>query len=229
MFCQECGALIPDGATFCDDCTRRVAGVADQQPYFAPGDAFAAPPGGAAWPPPAIADYQKQQSQWAYPYPRVALTGQATHSRASGSRNSLAAISISGGCGLMVAVSTFLPWISFGGLFNASGWSWMVNPSQLGSGNFLWYSAPGFLFFTGFFSLLLGLAVIAGAALFLFSGMFFGARTAQVAGGLGALVALINLITLYTHVGGSGIGLWVFLVFSIGAAIAGELCIKSIT
>lgn len=164
-----------------------------------------------------------KQSQFDYRYTRPPIAVEARAARALTYRNSLIAAAISGACGLLVFVSTFLPWISFGGLFNASGWSYMNNSSELG-GNFLWYSGPGYLFFTGFFSMLVGLAVIAGAALFLFRSMALGARTAQVAGGLGALLALINLITIYSRIGGSAIGIWVFLLFSIGAAISGELC-----
>ena len=263
MFCQECGALVPDGTTFCDDCTRRIAsavqpavstpaqgqqhqygqpgqgqaqpqgngpsaGMPPDQPYFAPGDAFAQRPGGAVAPPPPLADYQQHHSQSGYQYPRSAPVGQSAYRRTLANRQALIALAISGACGLVIFISTFLPWISFGGLFNASGWSYMVNSGQMG-GNFVWFSGGGVLFFTGVFSILVGLVVVAGVALFFFKGLFIGVRTAQVAGGIGAVLALINMITLYTRLGGSGFGMWVCLVFCIAAAISAELGIKALS
>jgi len=56
----------------------------------------------------------------------------------------------------------------------------MVNAGQMG-GNFVLVQRGGVLFFTGLFSILVGLVVVAGVALFFFKGMFIGARTAQVA------------------------------------------------
>lgn len=252
MFCQHCGALVPEGTTFCDDCSDRFAqlgqpppqglpqqqppappdypaqggsgtqpatgqpagGVAQtEQPYSAPGDAFANP---------QIAQYLTQESHGQYP---ATVRPSRTVMPARQRREALAvAYPLSlGVSGLLILVSTFLSWISVG-FFGWSGWAAMIHGGELG-GNFLFVSGEGILFFTGFWALLIGCAVMGGAAMLLIQ-MPLGGRIAQIAGGVGAVLMLINIITLVTHQGSTGVGVWLFLLFSIAAAILGELSIK---
>jgi hypothetical protein len=180
-----------------------------EHPYSAPGDVFQAPP---------IAGYVERQSGGLQP-PVTHAPGAST-AKVPAERARSIGSAVTGVCGLVVLLSTFLRWMwwLFGGL---SGWQIMAHPGQVG-GNFLWVSGSGVLFFTGFWSILVGLCVITGAVIF-FRRVQEGARLVQVAGAVGAILALINIITLQTHQGSSGIGVWLFLVFSAFAAIAGEL------
>ena len=38
MFCQQCGAIVPKGTTFCEACSQALF---PQQPSASPGDVFA--------------------------------------------------------------------------------------------------------------------------------------------------------------------------------------------
>ncbi|MBK5093219.1 MAG: hypothetical protein JJE48_06860 [Actinobacteria bacterium] len=128
-------------------------------------------------------------------------------------------------CGLAVILSTFLPWASMLG-FNVSGWRMMSNVAGSNSGNFLFASGDGMLVFTGFWSLLVGVAIAVGIAV-LVSGRRSGGRIAQVAGGLGLVLSIITAVMLYTHRVSAGIGLWMFIAFSVAAVILAQLAIRA--
>ena len=129
------------------------------------------------------------------------------------------------GCGLVVILSTFLPWASMLG-FNVSGWRMMSNVAGSNSGNFLFASGEGMLIFTGFWSLLVGVAIAVGIGVLL-SGRRSGGRVAQVAGGLGLVLSIINAVMFYTHRLSAGIGLWMFIAFSVAAVILAQLAIRA--
>lgn len=128
-------------------------------------------------------------------------------------------------CGLGVILSTFLPWVSMLGL-NVSGWSMVTAGGLSNNGNFLFAYGKGMLVFTGFWSLLLGVAIAAGIAILL-SGRRFGARIAQVAGGLGLVLSVITTVMLYTHNMSAGIGLWMFIVLSATSVILAQIAVRA--
>lgn len=69
---------------------------------------------------------------------------------------------------------------------------------------------------------MLGLLVMAGAGLLILDRASGGSLVA-VAGGLGALLALANVIAEFVNGSTPGAGLWLFLVFSTGALASGVL------
>ncbi|MHB8894313.1 MAG: hypothetical protein ACYC99_03930 [Candidatus Geothermincolia bacterium] len=189
-----------------------------QQPqYFAPGDAFQqgvitpVAPGFASPQPPAPGQ----------PFYRPPVVTRPV----GGDAGRIMGLSIATGVlGLLVFVGTFLPWISFMGLSGGSGWQAMLHGST--GGFSLVITGTGVVFFTGFWSLAAGTAIMTGAVL-LFFRRTLGAWIACIAGGIGAVLAAISIVTLLTNGVSTGVGLWLFLLFSNGAAIVGNLTRRS--
>lgn len=221
MFCQNCGALVPTNATFCEDCHRRMFG---QTGPVAPADAPVQPPEcqQPVYPPP-VSDYLEQQSS----RPQYVVPSMAAPSAASRSaKNARLAAGFSCGTmglGVLIFLTTFLPWIStgFGYWSKPSGWTVMLKGSEL-AGNFIWIKIPGFLYFSGIWSMLAGLAVIAGSVMLL-----KGIRAGQYVAGIGAVIgvgtATVNIIMTNNYEAGIGIGVWLFAIFSVLAVIGAEL------
>lgn len=226
IYCNLCGAEIPDEEIRCRSCGAVMplpdeyyppdepyqqppgeTGYQGEQQYFSPGDAYQQIPQYGHQP-----SYQRE----AAPVSKFEVTKDTT---------TMAFSIATGVSGLVVFFSTFLPWIKFW-IFSSTGWYVVLHAGESGNGNFLYVSGEGALFFTGFWSLLIGLAVIAGGVMLLLE-YPVGGRIAQLSGALGALLCLISMITMYTHNGSAGIGLWLFLLFSIASGIVGELAIKS--
>jgi hypothetical protein len=142
-------------------------------------------------------------SPYAYPSPETLVTAR-TAARDRLRRTVISYSSAIGAAGLLIVISTFLAWISFFNFFSVSGWSTMVHPLGANTSNFLFVSEEGVLFFTGFWSLLLGSAVIGGA------------------------VMLTNIITLATNGGKAGIGVWLFDFLGLATVILSETAIRKI-
>ncbi len=219
MFCQQCGAIVPEDSTFCEDCSKKLF---DENPP-APGDVFAnRPPGGYQAPPP-VSDYLQQQS---HTYRKTGAPVPAPVSRRSAGRKDffIVATAASAVGGIVALVSTFLPWIGAAFLdsvgANPSGWTLMLNASKAG-GNFLFLNAPGIFLFTGLWSLLAGLVILAGTVM-LVMGYSQGGHVAGAGGIIGVAAGAVNLIMLYKLDAGVGTGVWILLLFSIMAVIGGE-------
>lgn len=216
MFCQNCGALIQEGATFCDDCHRRMY---DRQESAAPGDACARQPGT-----PPVSEYLGQQStrpQYAGSGP---LGGGVAASRSAGSARLSAGLSWGTlAIGALIICTTFLPWISTGIEYwsKPSGWTFVAHGGEMG-GNFIWIKIPGFLYFSGVWSILVGLAVIAGSVMLLMR-----AGQGRFVSGIGAVLgvgaATVNIVMTYSYQAGVGIGVWLFGVLSVLAVVCTEL------
>lgn len=130
----------------------------------------------------------------------------------------LLASSLAGAFGFVVLISTFMPWISIMG-FSANGWSAMT---QTGA-NFLFVTGEGTLYFTGFWSLLVGAAAMVGAIL-LFQRKLISVKIIQIAGLVGGVAALFSIISTYTKPGlSAAYGIWVFILFSVLVVAAGHL------
>jgi hypothetical protein len=224
MFCQHCGAIVPDGVTFCEDCSRKMS----QQQQAAPGDAYA---GQQPVYSPPVSDYLGQQSgQPRYASPSTIPTAQAAAASRRGKNAQLA--SIFGWCtatvGALVFLTTFLPWLS-GGLDiiqGPSGWTLMVKGSELG-GNFIWIKIPGLLYFSGLWSMLAGLAIIAGAVMLL-KRIVAGRLVAGIGGIIGVGAATVNIVMTYNYQLGVAFGGWLFLVFCVLAVVGTELTFRYI-
>jgi hypothetical protein len=118
----------------------------------------------------------------------------------------------------VVVGSTFLPWLSAMG-FTTTGWSIMRGASSLGGSSFtLWETGNGAIFFSGFFSLLLG-AMVLFAAIITFFRRRVGGVIAFIFALLATGVAAVNIAMVLTKMNGVsvGYGLWMFLG---GAALA---------
>jgi hypothetical protein len=101
-------------------------------------------------------------------------------------------------------------------------------------GNFLVRTGETVLF-TGFWSLLFGAAIIAAAALIVLRKKAGGIAALGV-GGVGLVMAVVNITMVYTTMQpdsevssmmsvGSGVGLWMFLAFSLIAVAAGIIAV----
>jgi hypothetical protein len=172
-----------------------------EQEYRAPGEAFMQPP-----PPLSVQTAGK-------PKPQLA------------SDTKVISLSIAtGACGLLVIIATFLPWLTYPGVKGATGWSTMVQGMH--GGFSLVLRAPGVMFFTGFWSLLLGSAIVTGGVLLLL-GSAYGARVVQVAGLISVVLVLFSIITASTNGLTVGIGLWMFNFLALAASVLAQLTFRA--
>jgi len=129
---------------------------------------------------------------------------------------------LAGVSGLIMIISTFLAWISASGV---SGWSMMFSSGFGTSHNFLFSTGSSKIVFSGFWSLLFGILVVAGAVT-LVTG-WGGANSLVLTGGiLGLGVSVVSIVMIYTVKPvalAPGVGLWLFAVFSLIATIAGSV------
>jgi hypothetical protein len=230
MVCNRCGAEIPPGYAWCVRCgtwaqvqqggwpyappRRDPRQMTPGQRYSVPGYYYQTHPAAPGAQCPMGYGYYQQQG-W------DAVRGGAYVRGGASLVYSLVTLA----CGLAVILSTFLPWASMLG-FNVSGWRMMWNVAGSDIGNFLFAHGEGMIIFTGFWSLLVGVAMAVGIAVLL-SGRRSGGRIAQVAGGLGLVLSITTAVMLYTHSVGADIGLWMFIVFSLAAVILTQLAIRS--
>ena len=127
--------------------------------------------------------------------------------------------------GLMTIVTTFLPWLTVMGFNLGSGWNAMLHGSSNG-GFSIFIHGEGVLFFTGFWSILIGFAVIVGAVM-LYKGYTAGVWVARIAGFFGVLFSVLTTMTVSFNGMTAGIGLWLFNIFSLAAVIVAVLSIKA--
>jgi hypothetical protein len=225
MFCQQCGAVVQEGQTFCDDCSRKIFA---QQSQGAPGDVFAAQP--PVTPPGQVTQYLEGHSTG---LTYGAAAGQLTATRRSDNARLVLGLTIGAmTSGLIVLLSTFLAWVSSAGYefvvgVNPTGWTFLTRGGSSG-GNFAWIRAEGILYFSGLWSILAGLGIIAGAVMLLL-GYKQGGRVAGIAAVVGAGTAMLNLVMTLKLENGIGIGIWLFLLFSIVAVVCGEFATRKST
>ena len=222
MFCQQCGSVVQEGQTFCDDCSRKI--FAQQQ--AAPGEVFAGQP--PVTPPEQVTQYLDQHSTGVQYAPQAAQLAAVSRSD-----NAHLVLGLTLGAmvsGLVVILSTFLTWVSSDGFefvvsVNPTGWAFLTKGGSVG-GNFAWIRAEGILYFSGLWSILAGLGIIAGAVMLLV-GYRQGGRVAGVAAIVGVFAAAINLVMTFKLE--NGIGIWLFLLFSIDAVFCGEFATRKST
>ena len=127
---------------------------------------------------------------------------------------------LAGASGIAMIISTFLEWFSN---TSVSGWSMMSSSGFGTTHNFLFSVGASKIIFTGFWSLLLGIIVVAGAVT-LVTG-WGGANGLVLVGGiLGLAISVVSIVMIYTVKPialAPGVGLWLFSVFSLIAAVAG--------
>lgn len=196
---------------------------APQSPYPQQTVQIPAPPAPGAYPqpgygqgpyaPPPPGGYPQGQYQQIPPYAQPYAAG-----RRGSTLLGLLAL-VAGGA---VVGSTFLPWLTVMGL-SVSGLRIMTGGSGLGgSGLSIVLTGGGTVFFTAFFSLVLGSLIMIGGILMLFRRRIGGALAfilAIVAAGM----ASVNVAMVYAKMTGShpGVGLWVFGGAAIAALIFG--------
>jgi hypothetical protein len=193
--------------------------------HFAPGDVFqqgAAVQGqdlyGNRLDQPQGYRYQQGHSPpAAAPARAVTLSGQG----AARLRNICLGLS---GLGFLVIVSTFLPWLSVMGLSVGSGWNAMLHGGS-GGGFSVFIRGEGVLFFTGFWSLAAGVAIIVGAVI-LYTGNMKGAWVGRIAGSVGAACALVTTATILFNTMSPGYGLLIFTSACLAAGIISIMTFK---
>jgi len=127
---------------------------------------------------------------------------------------------VAGAAGVLVIISTFFSWISGSGV---TGWSMMFRSGFGTSQNFLFSTGGSRIVFSGFWSLLFGVLIVAGAVT-LITGWGGANGLVLTAGILGLIISVLSIVMIYTVKLLSltpGAGLWMFAVFSLIAAVAG--------
>jgi len=127
---------------------------------------------------------------------------------------------LAGASGIVMIISTFLVWISGSGM---TGWSMMFSSGFGTTRNFLFSTGASKIVFTGFWSLLFGILVVAGAVT-LVTGWGGANGLVLAAGILGLAISVVSIVMIYTVkpiAFAPGAGLWLFAVFSLIAAVAG--------
>ncbi|MBN2169301.1 MAG: hypothetical protein JW738_08660 [Actinobacteria bacterium] len=129
---------------------------------------------------------------------------------------------------VMVFISTFLPWVSIGGV-STTGINLMSSNTE---GFFMVRWGWGGIIFTGFFSLLLGSLMVI-AVIMLFLNKRGGATWSVITGVFGFFLALVNIIMVYTSYDPGGVsgatpgaGQWLMLGFSIIILICGAVGLR---
>ena len=194
-----------------------------QQPAYGQGPYAQQQPGQYAQPGQPYQPAVPGAPQYAQPYAPVA----------TGKRGStvLGLISLIMG-GVMIG-STFLAWVSasaFGSSVTATGWDYLRGASGAigGSNLVIVLTGNGVVFFTGFFSLLLGLLIMVFSIV-----MFFRRRIGGVIVFIFALVATgvaaVDVAMVFSKMpGGSpGVGLWMFVGAAFVALILGIVGLAS--
>ncbi len=135
---------------------------ADPSQYFAPGDAFqqgvitSGPPVQFASPSDAFSQPYGAAQTHRPPLAQTRTMSRQDETRIMWFSSGIAAL------GLLIVITTFLPWLNFMGLQLGSGWNAMLHGSSSGGGFSLFVHGDGVIFFTGFWSIAVGLAVITG-------------------------------------------------------------------
>lgn len=135
--------------------------------------------------------------------------------------------------GAAVIGSTFLPWVSMSAMgysASVSGYNYMTGSlSGLGGGEFsLVLTGDGIVFFTGFFSLLLGVLILAGGLVMLFRRRIGGVFTFIVAL-LATGVAAVDTAMIMTKMtgGSAAVGMWMFVGAAVLALVMGIVGLAS--
>ena len=196
--------------------------------HFAPGDAFQQ--GVIAPPAPFVAPGDAfGQQQYGQPLGAVQpVRPPRTYTVALSKKDEKLVIwysSAIGALGLLIIITTFLPWLTVMGFNLGSGWNAMLHGSSSG-GFSIFIHGEGVLFFTGFWSIFIGLTIIVGAVM-LYMRYTAGVWVARIAGFFGVLFSVLTTMTVSFNGMTAGIGLWLFNVFSLAAVIVAVLSIKA--
>jgi hypothetical protein len=197
----------------------------DPPQHFAPGDAFQQ----GVIPSGPQAQYTSPSDAFGQSYgPPHAYHPPQTMAKSVSRKDETRLMWFSGGIaglGLLIIITTFLPWLSLMGIHIGSGWNAMLHGSG-GGGFSIFVHGEGVLFFTGFWSIVVGLAVITGGVL-LFMRYTVGSWVAWIAGGIGVLFSVLSILTVVTHSLSAGIGLWLFNLLSVVAVVVSVMSIKA--
>ncbi len=242
-FCPHCGQENRDDARFCVNCGTALQ-AARQETQTAP--PYPSPPGGAAEPPPpppgpaappeaAVPPYAPTGTAATTPpgtatpaapgaayRPAVGVAYPARAASGTGKRKPVFWV---GACvlvlaGLLVLISSFLPWIS--GPFGFGSVSGMdfVTKEQFRMDNLFFDYGNGYPFFSGLVSLILGVLLAFLAVVLLASRRKWPAGLALPFCIISLGVAITNLSSILRGPGGAdmisaGSGIYVFIIFSL--------------
>jgi hypothetical protein len=117
--------------------------------------------------------------------------------------------------GILLFVSTFLPW--FGGF---TGWRIMFGPHLTPHSNMLYVSRAGLLVFTGFWAMVFGVLIIAGGVMLL-AGLRAGGVLAIVTALIAMTFSAISIVTINNQNVSAGAGLFIFGAFSLVSLMLG--------
>jgi len=130
--------------------------------------------------------------------------------------------------GAVVIGSTFFSWIWGTGVFSSSAWNGLVHTT---GSNFLYTSGEGVIFFSGFWSLLVGVLLVV-AGIIAFFRVRIGGAFALVFGMIGTGIAAVNIVMCFTKMSPlettyPGVGLWVFAGLSLAGLVLGIVGVSS--
>ena len=201
-----------------DALQQGVIAPAPGAPYTSPGDAFGQP---ARFGVPADAFGPSYGAAQAAQGPRTRTVSMKGSDEKRMMWFSIAITAL----GALIVITTFLPWLTLMGFKLGSGWNAMMHGSS--SNGFSFYiHGEGVLFFTGFWSILVGLAVITGGVM-LYMHYTLGSWIAWIAGGVGVLCSVRSTLTFVTHSLSAGAGLWLFNLASLAALIVSVWSIRA--
>lgn len=246
MRCQSCGRDLGDGGwQVCPGCGADLkAGLADEG-TTARIPVPAAP--GARQPPPPALGYQPAsgptQAMPAQQYQQLPYAPAMTGAYAPAGQPYAPGYTVAapGGSvllglltmlfGAAVAGSTFLQWVAspqgIGAGVSITGWFVMRVGFQAGGGFSVLITEQGTIFFTGFFSLLLGALVVTGGILTMVRRRPGGILTLIFALAASA-VAAIDITMVFAKMESSpGVGLWLFAGASVVALTLGIVSLSS--
>lgn len=205
-FCPMCGNKFEHEVRFCPACGYNTAGAVPRRPQQAP-----APASGAAASPPQMAPAPVGYAPPAVP------TARGPRPAAKNQQLSIIAAATALVAGIVIFISTFLNWAAVW-----SGWNFFTE----GGIDFV-VSGDGNFIFTGFFSILMAVLIIASSIVIIPNARLGGVMT-LVTSLVAFLMALSNVINIFIIDGKSdvsstppGVGLWFYLAMAVIAVIAG--------
>lgn len=246
LFCNACGFALKETDNVCPNCRQKLKRISlasspdPQQPAQGVDLAFCTQCGSSILPGSTSCQscgnaLSQVQTPPGGPVTAIAVKNKPVLSNLSGpgmiGRLLSAGLALSG---LLIFISTFFNWITFGSSsasVGMSGWFMTTHPGIF-EGNFL-FTGGGAFMFTGIWALAFGILLCVMGIFLAIEYNNTKAILSIVIASIGGVMAVVNLVQIYAHSSdalyksevliGPGAGLWVFLLFGIAAIVLSAL------